>query len=74
MMQTPYPGLPTGKIAYIRRVDPGTLPQDVRDQIPQDAQVWGVHSESGECLALTDDRRGAFLLARENDLAPVSAH
>jgi len=73
-MQTPFPNLPQGKIAYIRRVDPVTLPQDVREQIPQDAQIWGVHSEAGECLALTNDRHGAFLLARENDMAPVSAH
>jgi len=73
-MDTPYADLPKGRIAYIRRVDPGTLPHQMRAMIPEDAQIWGVHTEAGECLALTDTRRAAFLLARENDLAPVSAH
>ena len=32
------------------------------------------HSESGERLALVAERSLAFALARQNDLAPVSAH
>ena len=73
-MKTPYPGLPDGKIAYVRRIDPQTLPDEIRNQIPDDTQVWGVHDEAGECIALTQDRRTAFFVARENDLTPVSAH
>ena len=73
-MHTPYPGLPDGKIAYIRQIDPETLPDEVRARIPGDAEVWGVHTPEGECLALTQDRRTASFVARENDLTPVSAH
>jgi hypothetical protein len=73
-MNTPYPGLPTGKIAYIRQVDPKGLPDEIRDQIPGDATLWGVHTPEGEVLALARDRAVAFALARQNDLAPVSAH
>ncbi|MCB1394991.1 MAG: DUF1150 family protein [Rhodobacter sp.] len=73
-MKTPYPALPDGKIAYIRQVDPASLPDEIRAQLPGDAAVWGVHAEDGEMLALARDRKVAFLLARQNDLAPVSAH
>ena len=73
-MQTPYPDLPEGKIAYIRQIDPQTLPDTIRAQIPGGVEVWGVHSPEGECIALTQDRSTAFFVARENDLTPVSAH
>lgn len=73
-MKTPYSGLPEGKIAYIRRIDPATLPDEIRAQVPDDAPLWGVHAADGEMLALARGRQVAFLLARQNDLAPVSAH
>ncbi|MCW1930774.1 DUF1150 family protein [Pararhodobacter zhoushanensis] len=73
-MQTPYAYTPEGKIAYIRQIDPDTLPDDIRAQIPGGTQVWGVHRVDGECLALTQDRRSAFFVARENDLEPFSTH
>ena len=73
-MKTPYPGLPEGKLAYIRQVDPQVLPGEVRARIPQGAAVWGIHNPEGECIALTDNRAGAFALARDNDFAPVSVH
>lgn len=73
-MQTPYPFVPDGKIAYIRQIDVATLPQDIRAQVPSGTEVWGVHNHEGECLALTQDRSTAFFVARENDLEPVSAH
>ena len=73
-MQTPYPFVPDGKLAYIRLIDVDTLPQDVRARLPEGAEIWGVHNPEGECLALTQDRRTAFFVARENDLEPVSAH
>lgn len=73
-METPYPDLPLGRIAYIRQVERDALPDDVLAQLPSDAPIWGVHSPDGECLALALDRAVAFMLARQNDLAPVSAH
>ncbi|MCA2014261.1 DUF1150 family protein [Pararhodobacter sp. CCB-MM2] len=73
-MQTPYPFVPEGKLAYVRQIDIDTLPDDVRNQIPDEVEVWGVHKVDGECIALTQDRSTAFFVARENDLEPVSAH
>ncbi|MYA88929.1 MAG: DUF1150 family protein, partial [Boseongicola sp. SB0662_bin_57] len=36
--------------------------------------VYAVHSSDGERLALVKDRSLAFILARQNDLAPVNVH
>ncbi len=73
-MQTPYAHLPAGTLAYIRQIDPETLPAEIRTQIPGGTQVWGVHSPDGDCIALTADRSTAFFVAREHDLTPVSTH
>lgn len=73
-MQTPYANLPAGSLAYIRRIDPQSLPDEVRARLPGDAPVWGLHAPDGACIALTPDRSTAFFLAREHDLTPVSAH
>lgn len=73
-MKTPYPEMPEGRIAYIRQVPVEVLPDELRAQLRGLREVYGIHSEAGECLALAPDRRQAFVLARQNDLAPVSAH
>ncbi len=73
-MQTPYPFAPESKIAYVRQIDVRTLPNDIRAQVPEGVEVWGVHDPEGACIALTQDRSTAFFVARENDLEPVSAH
>jgi len=36
--------------------------------------IYAVHRADGERLALVRDRALAFVLARQNDLAPVSVH
>lgn len=77
-MNTPHPELSQGTIVYIREVPVATLPDGIRDSIRAQfdglAQVWGVHTAEGACLALARDRAMAFVLARQNDLTPVSAH
>lgn len=63
------------QIVYVRPVKVADLPQDVRDQVGSRAEtLYAVCSESGEQLALVGDRKLAFLLARQNDLAPVTVH
>ena len=37
-------------------------------------QLYALHDAAGERLALVRDRSLAFMLARQNDLAPVSVH
>lgn len=61
-------------IVYIREVPVDTLPDALRAQLDGLDQVWGVHTPEGECLALARDRRTAFVVARENEFQPVSAH
>ena len=72
-MKTPYPDLPESRIAYIRQVPVATLPDEIQEQLPGVSEVYGIHTEEGECLALARDRKMAFVLARQHDLAPVSA-
>ena len=61
-------------IVYIRPVAVAELPSEVQEAAMGATQLYAVHSAEGERLALVKDRRLAFLLARQNDLAPVSVH
>jgi hypothetical protein len=62
------------RIVYIRPVAVADLPKEVREQAPGIDQIFAVHSADGERLALVRDRELAFVLARQNDLAPVNVH
>ena len=62
------------RIVYIRPVAVADLPEEVRQQAPGIDQIFAVHSADGERLALVRDRELAFVLARQNDLAPVNVH
>ncbi len=75
-MDVKFGGLPQGdkSIVYIRPVAVAGLPQDLRDQIGEVETVYAVHRPDGEQLALVLDRKLAFALAREHDLAPVNVH
>lgn len=61
-------------IVYIRSVAVSDLPDEVREAAMGATELYAVHSAQGERLALVKERRLAFLLARQNDLAPVSVH
>jgi hypothetical protein len=75
-MNTKYDFLPGGedKIVYVRPVKTEDLPEDLREQAQGVELLYAVHDSSGERLALVRDRKLAFVLARQNDLAPVSVH
>jgi len=62
------------RIVYVKTVDVADLPQDVQDEAAGLNQLYAVHNAKGEQLALVADRRMAFVLARQNDLAPVPVH
>ena len=62
------------RMVYIRPVDVAELPADVQDQANGIETIYAVHSVSGERLALVKDRNLAFILARQNDYAPVNVH
>lgn len=62
------------RIAYVRPVKVSDLPDDIRAQAGDATQLYAVHDEDGERLALVAGKRLAFILAKENDLAPVHVH
>ena len=62
------------RIVYVRPVAVAELPAEVRAQAGDLDTLYAVHDSDGERLALVADRRLAFALARQNDLAPVNVH
>jgi hypothetical protein len=58
-------------IVYAPEADPEALPEHLK-KAP--GKIFSVHNPEGTCLALTDDRKIAFELAKRNDLVPVSVH
>lgn len=69
-----FKGLGLDRMVYVRPVDVTDLSDEVRDQAMGLDQLYAVHSSDGERLALVKDRNLAFVLARQNDLAPVNVH
>lgn len=75
-MDVKFDALPVGdrQIVYVRPVPVADLPEELQAQIGPVQTVYSVHRPDGERLALVRDRAMAFVLARQNDLAPVNAH
>lgn len=69
-----FPVMQAENTVYIRRVAMTELPAEVREQAPDADSLYAVHGIDGERLALVRDRNLAFILARQNELAPVSVH
>lgn len=62
------------RIAYVRSVKVADLPSEVQQQVTGLDHLYAVHSAEGERLALVKDREMAFVLARQNDMMPVTVH
>ncbi len=74
-MQTPVDMAETGgRTVYVKTVAVTDLPKDVQASVPGRKQLYAVHDEAGEQLALVADRKMAFVLARQHDYAPVAVH
>lgn len=61
-------------IVYIREIAVSDLPEEVREQAGDRDTLYAIGSEDGQQLALVDDRMLAFVVARQNDMEPVSVH
>jgi len=61
-------------IVYVRPVPVDELPEEVRRQVGGLENLYALHAETGERLALVKNRSLAFALARQNDMAPVNVH
>lgn len=62
------------QLAYIRLIDPAKLPSEVREETRGMDRVYAIHNAEGQVLALVDDRAKAFVVARMNEMHPVSVH
>jgi hypothetical protein len=61
------------RIVYIREVPASELPAETRARIG-DAPLYAIHDSVGNRLALVADRDLAFVVARQHEMTPVSAH
>lgn len=78
-MNTPFDFNQDGRrIVYVKEVNVADLPAEVQDEVRAGAggrdHLYAVHDAEGQQLALVADRRMAFILARQNDLEPVTVH
>jgi hypothetical protein len=75
-MYTPFDfsDLEDERLVYIRPVAVADLPEDVQGQAEGRDHIYSVHTANGDRLALVADRKMAFILARQNDFAPVNVH
>jgi hypothetical protein len=62
------------RAAYVKTVDVADLPEEVQKGAKGRTHLYALHDAEGEQLALVADRRMAFVLARQNDYAPVPVH
>ncbi|QFS81918.1 hypothetical protein FIU97_03930 [Roseivivax sp. THAF40] len=62
------------RMVYIRPVKVADLPEDVREHADGSDELYAVHATDGERLALVKERNLAFILARQNDMSPVTVH
>jgi hypothetical protein len=61
------------RIVYVREVKTADLPEEVRSRTTLE-HLYAIHAENGAVLALVPDRAQAFVVARQNELSPVSVH
>jgi hypothetical protein len=75
-MNVKYDNLPeaAARIVYIREVAVSDLSEELQEQAEGLSVLYGVHRADGARLALVADRKLAFALARQNDMAPVNVH
>lgn len=72
-MNQEFKGFPDNgeRIVYVRPVEVADLPEEIREQVGDERTIYAVHDSDGAQLALVRDRRLAYVLARQNDCAPV---
>ena len=61
-------------LVYVKEVAIDELPSEVRAEAGDVDHLYAVHNADGEQLALVADRQLAFVLARQNDMDPVTVH
>lgn len=75
-MDTPYDieEVRNAPVVYVRPVPAAELPPPLKAQFGENRTLYAVHDAHGNRLAIVPDRRLAFVLARQHDMAPVNVH
>lgn len=74
-MDTKFNFAETGdRVVYVKSVTVAELPDELREAAGDRKELFAVHDSDGQQLALVADRHMAFLLARQNDMQPVTVH
>ncbi|MGB0661102.1 MAG: DUF1150 family protein [Mangrovicoccus sp.] len=68
------PGDEPQKIVYIRPIDAEDLGPDVALPEGYEGELYSVNAANGRRLAVVGNQKMAFVLARQNDFAPVYVH
>lgn len=74
---TEFQAFPDGggkRIVYVREVKTADLPDEIRARTGGLDHLYAIHADDGAVLALVSDRQQAFVVARQNELSPVSVH
>ena len=64
----------TSNVVYVKSISPTELPSDMRDDLEDDAELFAVHGENGEQVAIFTDKSLAFSLAEEYRFQAHSVH
>jgi len=62
------------KVVYVKAVAVADLPAEVQSRAGDRTSLFAVHDAQGQQLALVSDRAMAFVLARQHDMTPMTAH
>lgn len=62
------------RIVYVREIKTADLPDEIRARTGGLEHLYAIHAADGEVLALVPDRKQAFIVARQNEMAPFSVH
>ena len=60
------------KAAYVKEVAVADLPTDVQNELSGVEKLFAIYDDEGTQLALVNNERLAFSLARENDYQPYA--
>ena len=61
-------------VVYVKSVPVNELPKDVQSQLENETEIFAVHGENGEQVALFTDKNLAFSLAEEYHFQAHNVH
>jgi len=68
-------GLDEKGLVYVKSISSSELPINVQQEILEEqGPLYALHNSTGDRIAVVSGRDAAFIVARQNDLNPVSVH